>query len=88
MSMYGQTRHVAGIKSEWPHETCEDIFVGCFFYPCALVRANTEAVTWRAKQAGASAIAGAMGAAKAKAGAAVAGVGKMASGLGGKVGMK
>jgi hypothetical protein len=42
-SMYGQVRHTYGINSEWPHPTCEDIFLGCFFYPCALNRALREA---------------------------------------------
>jgi hypothetical protein len=66
-SMYGQTRHHIGIRSEWPHPTCEDLVVGLFCYPCALIRANTEAGNWRMKQAGANALGGAVGSAKAKA---------------------
>jgi hypothetical protein len=68
MSMYGQTRHHVGIKSEWPHPTCEDVAVGCFFYPCALLRAEKEALAWRTKQTANSVVAGAMGAAVAKVG--------------------
>lgn len=66
MSMYGQTRHDLGIRSEWPHPTCEDVCVGCFFYPCALVRANVEALRWRTKQSTNSIVTGAVDAAKRK----------------------
>lgn len=70
-AMYGQVRHTVGVQSTWPHETCEDLAIGTFFYPCALMQASREATLWQAKNAGGTVLskvaegaAGAMGSLK------------------------
>jgi hypothetical protein len=77
-SMYGTVRHTAGIASEWPHATCEDLAVGVLCYPCALNRAMREAAAYRAKAA-TNTVGAKIGDAKNKA------VGHLKSALGGRM---
>lgn len=64
-AMYGIVRNTYGIGSEWPHPAMEDVFVGLFFYPCALNRALREA-TYQKTVNATNAVAGVIGSAQAK----------------------